>query len=115
MSGRDALKIKEQIIEIFKRRGPSLPVHIAKETELSILFASAFLSELISDKRVYLGNRRLMETEQVNFADREEEIEKLEEEGKTAMMLGDDNGVIGIIAVVVAVYSLPKRFLGEGW
>ena len=39
----------------------------------------------------------------------------LEEEGKTAMMLGDDNGVIGIIAVVVAVYSLPKRLLGEGW
>ena len=55
MSGRDALKIKEQIIEIFKRRGPSLPVHIAKETELSILFASAFLSELISDKRVKIS------------------------------------------------------------
>ena len=23
--------------------------------------------------------------------------------------------IIGIIAVVVAVYSLPKRLLGEGW
>jgi len=35
----------------FKRRGPSLPVHIASETGLSMLFASAFLSELLSEKK----------------------------------------------------------------
>ena len=49
---RDALQLKEQIITIFKRRGPSLPIHISKETGLDLLFASAFLSELIEDKRL---------------------------------------------------------------
>ena len=49
---RDAVQLKEQIITIFKRRGPSLPIHISKETGLDLLFASAFLSELIEDKRL---------------------------------------------------------------
>ena len=39
----------------FKRRGPSLPVHIASETGLSMLFASAFLSELLSEKKIKLS------------------------------------------------------------
>jgi len=52
MSTKNALELKENIISIMKRRGPSLPVHVAKETGLSILFASAFLSELIADKRI---------------------------------------------------------------
>ena len=37
-------------------KGPSLPVFIAQETGLSILFASAFLSELIADKRLKISN-----------------------------------------------------------
>jgi len=52
---RDAVQLKEQIISIFKRRGPSLPIHISKETGLDLLFASAFLSELIDDKRLKIS------------------------------------------------------------
>ena len=39
----------------FNRKGPSLPVHIASETGLSMLFASAFLSELLSEKKIKLS------------------------------------------------------------
>lgn len=52
MTGRNALEIKEKILLILKRRGPSLPVHVTKETGLSILFASAFLSELVADRLI---------------------------------------------------------------
>src|SRR3990172_6978231 len=52
MSAKNALEIKENIVSILRRRGPSLPVHIAKETGLSILFAGAFLSELVADKKI---------------------------------------------------------------
>ena len=52
---QDALGVKEKIIQIIKRRGPSLPAHIAKETELSILFSSAFLSELFSEKKIRIS------------------------------------------------------------
>ncbi len=56
---QDTSIIKGKIIDILKRRGPSLPVHIAKEIESNTLFASAFLSELISEKRVKLSNMRV--------------------------------------------------------
>ncbi len=52
-------QIKEKIISILKIRGPSLPVHIAKETELSMLFASAFLSELFSEKKIKISNMKV--------------------------------------------------------
>ncbi len=52
---QDTSQIKEKIIFVFKKRGPSLPVHIASETGLSMLFASAFLSELLSEKKIKLS------------------------------------------------------------
>tara|TARA_Y100000296_G_scaffold85670_1_gene122371 strand:- start:1797 stop:2639 length:843 start_codon:yes stop_codon:yes gene_type:complete len=52
-------EIKEKIISIFRRRGPSLPIHIARETELSILFTSAFLSELLAEKKIKISNMRV--------------------------------------------------------
>ena len=59
MPGRDAIQIKERIISMFMRKGPSLPVHVAKETGLSILFASAFLSEMISDGKIKISFMRV--------------------------------------------------------
>ncbi len=55
----NALEIKEKIISFLERRGPSLPVHIAKETGLSILFASAFLSEILSEKKIKMSYMRI--------------------------------------------------------
>jgi hypothetical protein len=59
MSSPNALEIKEKILSILRRRGPSLPVHVAKETGLSILFASAFLSELIADKKIKYSDMKV--------------------------------------------------------
>ena len=55
MPQEDHLQVKEKIISFIKARGPSLPVHIAKEINTSILFTSAFLSELISEKRLKIS------------------------------------------------------------
>jgi len=59
MPTQDASEIKEKILFILKNRGPSLPVHVAKETGLSILFASAFLSELISEKKIKISDMKI--------------------------------------------------------
>src|SRR4030042_1495973 len=56
---QDAMQLKEKIISFIQLRGPSLPVHIAKETGLSILFASAFLSELFNEKRINISNLKV--------------------------------------------------------
>ncbi|MDE1848469.1 MAG: hypothetical protein KGH55_00345 [Nanoarchaeota archaeon] len=55
----DASLMREKILYLIKMHGPSLPVFIAKETGLSILFASAFLSELLSNKELRISNLRV--------------------------------------------------------
>jgi len=59
MPAQDTSRIKEKILFALKRRGPCLPVHIASEIETSILFASAFLSELFSEKKVKMSNMKV--------------------------------------------------------
>jgi len=56
---QDGMQIREKIISFIRLRGPSLPVQIARETGLSILFASAFLSELFGDKLIKISNIRI--------------------------------------------------------
>lgn len=56
---KDTKEVKDRIIIGLRRRGPSLPVHVAKEVNLTMLFASAFLSELISDKLVKMSYMRV--------------------------------------------------------
>ena len=59
MPQQDTSEIKEKIIFVLKQRGPSLPVHIAKGTGLSILFASAFLSELLSERKIKMSHMKV--------------------------------------------------------
>lgn len=59
MPARDSSEIKEKILFVLRKRGPSLPVHIATELEISPLFASAFLAELVSEKKIKISNMKV--------------------------------------------------------
>ncbi|MCK5043851.1 hypothetical protein KAR52_02515 [Candidatus Pacearchaeota archaeon] len=59
MSVQNALDTKTKILSIIQRRGPSLPVHITKEIGLNMLFTSAFLSELASEKKIIISNMKV--------------------------------------------------------
>lgn len=59
MSSQNASQITEKILSILRRRGPSLPVHISKETGLSILFAGAFLSQMVSEKTIRFSDMKV--------------------------------------------------------
>ena len=59
MPTQNTSEIKKKIFFIFKQRGPSLPVHIAKGTGLSMLFASAFLSELLSERKIKMSHMKV--------------------------------------------------------
>ncbi len=54
---------------------------------------------IVTGKRVVLGNRRLMEKEQISLSTTQGDIEKLEREGKTVMMLAVDGSLTALIAV----------------
>lgn len=56
---QDALQIKDRIASFIKIRGPSLPVHVSKDLGMTTLFSSAFLSELVSDKRIKISHMRV--------------------------------------------------------
>lgn len=56
---QDTSEIKNKIIAFLRRNGPSLPVHIGREIELSTLFTSAFLSELLSERRIKTSHMRV--------------------------------------------------------
>ncbi len=55
----DAMRTKERIISLLRMSGPSLPVHVSKATGLSILFSSAFLSELFYESKIKISNLKV--------------------------------------------------------
>lgn len=52
-------EIKDKIVSFLRMKGPSLPVHIAGQIESDILFSSAFLAELVSEKKVKISHMRV--------------------------------------------------------
>jgi len=53
----------------------------------------------IDGERVLVGNRKLMKENEVSYEAYEEELIRLEEEAKTAMLLAKGNQLLGIVAV----------------
>ncbi|MBI3623057.1 hypothetical protein HY212_03180 [Candidatus Pacearchaeota archaeon] len=76
MTQQNALEIKEKILSILRRNGPSLPVHVASGTGLSILFSGAFLSELYSDKKIKISNMKVGSSPIYYLPEHEPSLEK---------------------------------------
>ena len=66
------------------------------------------LAELNSST-IILGTRKLMTDNNISYQEIENKIVKLEEEGKTAMILAQDNKIIGIIAVADVLKKESKN------
>jgi len=80
---QDPGEIKERIISTLKSRGPSLPVHIAGEIKSSILFSSAFLGELVSEKRVKMSHMKVGSSRLYLLAGQEPYLEKFSQHLKS--------------------------------
>ncbi len=59
MPQKDAEEIKRKILSILREKGPSLPIQIANGVGLNMLFASAFLSELLNEREIKMTNMRV--------------------------------------------------------
>ncbi len=87
----------------------------AEQEELVLSKVKAFkaipghgVEGIIGKGQVFLGNRKLMEREKVNLSKWEKEIEGLEIEGKTVMMLAVDSELTGLVAVADTVKDTAK-------
>lgn len=82
-------------------------VEYAKDNDLELKEASDFkaipghgVQGLIDGKQYFLGNRKMMaEVAGLAFSTIEKSMQKLEEGGKTAMILADEKEILGIVAV----------------
>ncbi|MFH0804003.1 MAG: heavy metal translocating P-type ATPase [Candidatus Zambryskibacteria bacterium] len=99
-------------------------VNKAKEENISLSKVEEFqaisghgVSAIIENKKILLGNRKLMADNGINTTVWEEKISNLENHGKTAMILAVNNEIIGLIAVadvlkkesIEAVQTLKKN------
>lgn len=95
MPQKDTSGIKEKIVSTIKNNGPSLPARISRETGMSMLFASAFLSELLSEKRLKITNMKVGSSPVYYLPGQEEQLEPyskyLKEKEKEAFLLLQEN------------------------
>lgn len=80
------METNERVLNIFKEKGPLLPVQVSKEIKDSILMTSARLSELLSSKQIKISNIKVggsplyyyqgQESKLQNFADNLHGVER---------------------------------------
>ena len=125
MPNQDAAQIKEKIIFAIKRYGPSLPVHIAKEIGLSILFTSAFLSELLSEQKIKMTHMRVGSSAVFFIQGQESSLERFaqylkskEKEAFTLLkenkFLNDEEQVPAIRVALREIKDFAFPFIKEG-
>ena len=67
----------------------------------------------IDGSKVAVGSRRLMETKQIDIDGADEEMKRLEEEGKTAILTAVDGKLAGIIAVADTIKEEAVEAIAE--
>ncbi len=90
-------------------------VEEAKEKELDFRTVNEFISitgmgieAIIDGEKIYIGNKRLMDTKEVLHVDFEK-AEELSSQGKTPMFIAIENKYAGIIAVADRIKSTSKE------
>lgn len=100
--------IGEAIVkEVEKRR-----IKISKASSYQTIAGKGIKAKYLKNW-IFAGNRRLMKENGIEIEHLENEIEKLEEEGKTAVIVAMDKEAIGIIAVADTLKEFSKEAVEE--
>ncbi len=66
---------------------------------------------IINGKRIIFGNKRLMDKESIDTSHASKQISDMEDSGKTVMMIGTENKLVGLIAVADIIKESAKEGL----
>ncbi|MFZ5835010.1 MAG: heavy metal translocating P-type ATPase [Pseudomonadota bacterium] len=94
----------EAIVRAAQHRGLSLPAVTAFNS-----IAGHGISGDVEGQPVLLGNRRLLLQEKVTIENAEQDMTRLEREGKTAMLVAANGALIGVIAVADTIKPEAKE------
>lgn len=76
---KDTSEIKNNILSVIRTKGPGLPVQIAREIGSNPLFVSAFLSELVAEKKLILSRMRVGNSPLYMIPGQESQLERFSE------------------------------------
>lgn len=107
-------EMQKRILEFLEVNGPSLPIHIAKETSISQLFAGAYLSELVSRGQIKISKMKVGNSPLYFLEGQEAQLEKfmgyLAGKEREACLLLKKHGILAdesqLPAIRVALRSL---------
>jgi len=121
---KDVLRVSASLEKSSEHSLAEAIYNYSKETHTELLEVKAFkalpgygIEGTIDDKKYYFGNRRLVEeVMKSSCKEIEEDLDRLESQGKTAMILGHGKEILGIVAVadtlkdttVAAIKSLKR-------
>lgn len=96
-------------------------INKAEEEKLKLLKPTKFnaipghgIEGIVENEKIYFGNRKLMEREKIEFDfDSETQIQNLENNGKTVMILAVNNEIAGLIAVADTLKDNSKNAINQ--
>lgn len=113
LSSQDSLKIAAAVE---KRSEHPLAQAIVKKANAQTPDVQNFqalpgygVTATLNKQKIFLGTRKLMDENGIKYRENESKLIKLEEEGKTAMLLAVDETLIGIIAVADVLKDNSKE------
>ncbi len=119
-SEMDLLKIVASIEKQSEHPLADAIVNDASKKKISLSKVTGFkaisghgIEAKIGTKQYYFGNQRLMQKIKVNYSSQKQEIETLESEGKTVMLLSLGKTLIGAIAVADTIKETSREAVLE--
>ncbi|MDS9470885.1 heavy metal translocating P-type ATPase [Sporosarcina pasteurii] len=100
--------LAQAIVNGVKEKG----IELLEATEFEALPGFGIRAE-VSDREVLVGTRKLMRKNNISTADSEVSMEKLESEGKTAMLIAVDHKLAGIVAVADTLKDTSKEAIAK--
>lgn len=120
MSEESILKISASIEQASEHPLAEAIVKRAKEKRIRLSHASSFsaipgygISAKIGGSKYFFGNLKLMVKKKVKVKSIEAQVMSLEKEGKTVMVLAQNNAAVGIIAVADTIKKTSKEAVAE--
>ncbi len=94
------------------RKAKEEGIEFLKTENFKAIFGKG-VEAIIDDKRVLVGRRLLMEENNIDTSSVEEILNKLEGEGKTAILVAKDNQILGVIALADTLKEKTKEAIEE--
>lgn len=93
---------EHSLAEAITKSADSKKIKLEKATKFKAIPGFG-VEGIVSGKQLFFGNRKLMDQEKVDFQKYLDQIDKLEAEGKTVMLLATGRNLVGLVAVADTV------------